>query len=367
MAGQSNQFVHLHVHSQYSLLDGACRIADMVKRAKDLNQPALAITDHGSLSGIIDFYNQANAVGVKPILGIEAYMAPGSRHDRTTTGVKDGGYHLLLLASDHQGYRNLLKLSSIAYTEGFYYKPRIDKETLKAHSAGLVATSACLGGEIPMALMQDNRKKARELAELYISIFGTDRFFIEVQKHIVEQDKVNPELMDLAQKLGVGCVATNDVHFLLAEDHAPHDCLCCISTGRLISDESRMKYPTQLYLKSSAEMYAAQDHRQWTEACENSVRIAEMCNVELNFKQSFAPVVKIEKESAESTRVAAAARRTGTPFPLRPPPPAPPPGSTPSAPLTASSPSTTSATRTSPPPTSNATATTPSASSPRPA
>lgn len=297
MASSPNQFVHLHVHSQYSLLDGACRIGDMVKRAKELDQPALAITDHGCLFGVIDFYNKAVEAGIKPIVGIEAYMAPGARTDRQTTGVKDGGYHLLLLAQNRQGYGNLLKLSSIAYTEGFYYKPRIDKEVLKAHSAGLIATSACLGGEIPGALMQDNRKKAKEIAELYLSIFGPDRFFIEIQKHIPEQDKVNPELTDLASRLGIGCVATNDVHFLLADDHAPHDCLCCISTGKLISDESRMKYPTQLYLKSSAEMYAAQDHREWTRACENSVRIADMCAVELNFKQSFAPVVKIRKES----------------------------------------------------------------------
>ncbi len=300
MALSPSQFVHLHVHSQYSLLDGACRIGDMVKRAKELDQPALAITDHGCLFGVIDFYNKAVEAGIKPIVGIEAYMAPGARSDRQTTGAKDGGYHLLLLAQNRIGYGNLLKLSSIAYTEGFYYKPRIDKEVLKKYSEGLIATSACLGGEIPGALMQDNRKKAREIAEIYLSIFGPDRFFIEIQKHIAEQDQVNPELTDLASRLGIGCVATNDVHFLLADDHAPHDCLCCISTGKLISDESRMKYPTQLYMKSSAEMYAAQDHLEWTKACENSVRIAQMCELELNFKQSFAPVVKIEKKSEDT-------------------------------------------------------------------
>jgi DNA polymerase-3 subunit alpha len=204
MASSPNQFVHLHVHSQYSLLDGACRIGDMVKRAKELEQPALAITDHGCLFGVIDFYNKAVAEGIKPIVGIEAYMAPGSRTDRQTTGVKDGGYHLLLLAQNREGYGNLLKLSSIAYTEGFYYKPRIDKETLTRHAKGLIATSACLGGEIPAALMQDNRKKAREIAEIYLSIFGPDHFFIELQKHNPEQDKVNPEMSDLAAKLGIG-------------------------------------------------------------------------------------------------------------------------------------------------------------------
>ena len=294
-AKADKSFVHLHVHSQYSLLDGACRTDRLIARAKELEQPAVAVTDHGCLFGLVDFYSKAVDAGIKPIVGIEAYMAPGSRHDRTSTGVKDGGYHLLLLAENREGYQNLLKLGSIAYTEGFYYKPRIDKETLKAHSAGLVATSACLGGEIPSALMKDDRQKAKEIAETYLEVFGPDRFFIELQKHIREQDEVNPHLMDLADRLGIGCVATNDVHFLLADDHAPHDCLCCISTGKLLSDESRMKYPTQLYLKSSSEMYAAMPGDKWREACENTLRIAEMCNVELDFNANHAPVVKIEK------------------------------------------------------------------------
>ncbi|MEZ6191716.1 MAG: DNA polymerase III subunit alpha, partial [Phycisphaerales bacterium] len=291
---KARPFVHLHVHSQYSLLDGACKIGDMVKRAKELDQPALAITDHGCLFGAIDFYSKAVAAGVKPIVGIEAYMAADSRKNRTATGVKDGGYHLLLLAQNHAGYRNLLKLGSIAYTEGFYYKPRIDKEVLAQYSDGLICTSACLGGEIPNALMKDDRKRAKEIAETYLELFGPDRFFIELQKHIPEQDQVNPELMDLADRLGIGCVATNDVHFLLEHDHGPHDALCCISTGKLVSDESRMKYPTQLYLKSTSQMYAAMDHPKWIEACENTLRIAEMCELELDFSTSHAPVVKIE-------------------------------------------------------------------------
>lgn len=288
-------FVHLHVHSQYSLLDGACKTGDLVKRAKALDQSAIAITDHGCLFGVVDFYSKAVAAGVKPIIGIEAYMAAESRKNRTATGVKDGGYHLLLLAQNQVGYQNLLKLGSIAYTEGFYYKPRIDKEVLKEYSEGLVCTSACLGGEIPSALMKDDRKRAKEIAETYLEIFGPDRFFIELQKHIREQDQVNPELMDLADRLGIGCVATNDVHFLLEDDHAPHDALCCISTGKLVSDESRMKYPTQLYLKSSEQMYAAMDHPKWIEACENTLRIAGMCELELDFDANHAPVVKIEE------------------------------------------------------------------------
>jgi DNA polymerase-3 subunit alpha len=311
----SRGFVHLHVHSQYSLLDGACRIGDLAKRAKELGQEAIAITDHGCLFGAIDFYTKAVAEGVKPIVGIEAYMAPGSRHDRQTTGVKDGGYHLLLLAQNRVGYANLLKLASVAYTEGFYYKPRIDKEVLAAHSDGLICTSACLGGEIPAALLRDDRAKAKELAEIYLRLFGPERFFIELQKHVPEQDRINPELMDLADRMGIGCVATNDVHFLLEADHAPHGVLCCISTGKLLSDESRLRYPRQLYLKSAAEMYAAMGHPKWAEACENTVRIAARCELELDFSASHAPVVKIErseepKGKKKSTAAADAATTT---------------------------------------------------------
>lgn len=289
-------FVHLHVHSQYSLLDGACRTGDLVRRAVELEQPALAVTDHGSLFGVINFYNKAVAAGIKPILGIEAYMAPQSRHDRQTTGVKDGGYHLLLLAENLTGYRNLLKLASIAYTEGFYYKPRIDKEVLRQFCGGLIATSACLGGEIPMALAHSDHKLARQIAETYVDIFGQDNFFIELQKHIPEQDQINPELMKLGNELGVGCVATNDVHFLLADDHTPHDVLCCISTGKLLTDETRMRYPQQLYLKSSAEMYAAMDDPRWEQACDHTRLITDRCNVDLDFNTSYAPVVKVEHE-----------------------------------------------------------------------
>lgn len=315
-ATNRKSFVHLHVHSTFSLLDGACRTADLVQRAKTLEQPSIAITDHGCLFGAVDFYTKARDAGVKPIVGIEAYMT-ADRHNRESTGVKDGGYHLLLLAQNHTGYRNLLKLGSIAYTEGFYYKPRIDKEVLRAHSEGLIATSACLGGEIASALMKDQRKQAKEIAETYIDIFGPDKFFIELQKHIREQDQVNPELIDLAERLGVGTVATNDVHFLLAEDHAPHDALCCISTGKLVSDESRMKYPTQLYLKSSDEMYRAMDHPKWREACENTLRISEMCELELDFKANYAPVVKIEKAAnngapARARKAAASAHPEGS-------------------------------------------------------
>jgi DNA polymerase-3 subunit alpha len=228
-------------------------VQDLVKRAKALGMSALAITDHGCMFGVIEFFNECKKEGIKPILGMEAYMAPGDRRERSTPGGNPGeaAYHLLLLAQNLEGYRNLIKLSSIAYREGFYYKPRIDKQVLAEFSRGIIATSACLGGEVCSAFLKRDAKAARQIAETYVQIFGPDRFFIEVQKQgIREQDMVNPELVELARKLGVGIVGTNDVHFLNKEDHFAHDVLCCISMGRLISDEGRLKYPEHLYLKS---------------------------------------------------------------------------------------------------------------------
>ncbi|HLL90773.1 MAG TPA: DNA polymerase III subunit alpha, partial [Tepidisphaeraceae bacterium] len=284
-------FVHLHVHTHYSMLDGACKIPLLAKRVKALGMDSIAITDHGCMFGAIEFYNSCRAEGVKPIIGFEAYVAPGDRRDKST-GAGDSSFHLLLLAENLEGYKNLLKLSSASYQrDSFYYKPRIDKELLREHAKGIIATSACLGGEVASALMKRNGTFAREVAELYAGIFGPDRFFIEVQKHIKEQDEVNPELVEIAKKLGVGLVATNDVHFLNKEDHHAHDCLCCISMGRLISDENRLKYPTELYLKSPAEMKQAMGH--WPEAIENTVRIAKMCNLELDFGKQYAPVYKV--------------------------------------------------------------------------
>src|SRR4051794_24851361 len=255
----ASSFVHLHVHTHYSLLDGANKIPELVKRCKELGMDSLAITDHGCMFGVIEFFNECKKEGIKPILGMEAYMAPGDRRERSTPGGNAGeaAYHLLLLAKDLEGYKNLIKLSSIAYREGFYYKPRIDKEVLRAHSKGLIATSACLGGEVSSALMKRDAKNARAIAEEYISIFEKDHFFIEVQKHIKEQNTVNPELAEIAKKLGVGIVGTNDVHFLTKHDHYAHDVLCCISMGKLITDEGRMKYPKEIYLKSPKEMQEA--------------------------------------------------------------------------------------------------------------
>ena len=287
----ADQFVHLHVHTHYSMLDGACRIPDLVKRTKELGMTSLAISDHGCMYGAIEFYNACRAGGIKPIIGLEAYMAPKSRHDRVQVD-GESAYHLLLLAQNLEGYQNLIKLSSLSYREGFYYKPRIDKDILKEYSKGIIATSSCLGGEVATNFMKGRKMaQAKEIAETYLSIFGPDRFFIEVQKHIKEQDAVNPELADLADKVGVGLVGTNDVHFLTAEDHHAHDCLCCISTGRLITDENRMKYPSQLFLKSPAEMKDAL--KGFPQAMENTVRIAEMCDLQLDFSKRYAPVYKV--------------------------------------------------------------------------
>jgi DNA polymerase-3 subunit alpha len=293
----SPSFVHLHVHTHYSLLDGACQVGPLIKRTKALGMDSIAITDHGCLFGLIDFYQEAKKEGIKPILGMESYMAPGDRRERSTPGGNSGeaAYHLLLLAENIEGYQNLLRLGSIAYREGFYYKPRIDKEVLREYSKGLICTSACLGGEIPSAFLKRDYKAAKAVAETYLEIFGPERFYIEVQKQgVKEQDVVNPELADLARKLGVGLVATNDVHFLNKEDHDAHDVLCCISMGRLITDQNRLIYPKELYLKSPAEMNEAVG--QWDGAIANTVEIAKRCNVELDFSKRYAPVYRVPKE-----------------------------------------------------------------------
>lgn len=288
-----DSFAHLHVHTHYSLLDGACKVPDLVKRAKALGMDSLAITDHGCMFGVIEFFNECKKEGIKPILGMEAYMAPADRRDRSGNA-GDAAYHLLLLAENIEGYRNLLKLSSLAYREGFYYKPRIDKETLREFRGGLIATSACLGGEIPSAFLKRDAKAARKVAETYLEIFGPDRFYIEVQKHVAEQDQVNPELAEIARHMGLGLVATNDVHFLNKDDHFAHDVLCCISMGRLITDEGRLKYPTQLYLKSPQEMREALG--QYDGAIDNTLRIAAMCNLDLDFSKKYAPVYRVPRE-----------------------------------------------------------------------
>jgi DNA polymerase-3 subunit alpha len=288
-------FTHLHLHSQYSLLDGAINFDKLLNRCKKLDMDAVAVTDHGNIFGLVEFYTKAVAAHIKPIIGIEAYVAPGSRFDRTKTTITDAAYHLLLLAENNTGYQNLLKLASIGYLEGFYYRPRIDKEILAELNDGLIATSSCFKGQIPMAIANGDEKAAMTAAESYVKIFGQDRFFIEIQKHEADStnspqdDKPNIQqgLIDIATKMGLGLVVTNDVHFLQAEDYEAHNCLCAISTGKRADDPDRMIYPPDVYLKSPEQMREL--FAKNAEACDNTLTIANRCNVELDLKQHHAP------------------------------------------------------------------------------
>ncbi len=286
----TRRFVHLHVHTHYSLLDGATRIEALVRKAREQGSPAVAVTDHGNLFGAIEFYQAALKAGVKPIIGCEVYMAPGDRRNREPCGIEDASYHLLLLAQNLTGYHNLLKLTSRAYREGFYYRPRIDKDILREHAEGLICTSTCLGGEVPQALIARNRRLAEDVARSYLEIFGPDRFFIEVQDHgLKEQREINPELADVARRLGCGIIATNDVHYLEHDDAGAHDVLCCISTGKKLDDQDRLRFETdQFYLKSADEMHACLGD--FPEALANTLRVAEMCNLDLDFTRVHAPV-----------------------------------------------------------------------------
>jgi DNA polymerase III subunit alpha len=269
-------FVHLHCHSEYSLLDGANRIGDLIRRAKEFEQPALALTDHGCMFGAWVFQEQARKAGIKPIIGMEAYVAPGSRHDRGRTKGEKGYYHLVLLARDFEGYRNLSKLTSLGYTEGFYGKPRIDREVLARHAEGLIVTSACLAGEIAQHLMEDRWEQAREAVAWHQEVFR-DRYYLEVQGHDSEgQDELNRRIFRLAEETGVPLVATNDAHFLRAEDHQAHDVLLCIGLGKDFNDPDRMKYDGQLYFKSGDEMRERFPGR--PDVLENTLRIADECN-----------------------------------------------------------------------------------------
>ncbi len=310
----SRSFVHLHVHSQYSLLDGANRMDRLVARTKELGMDALAVTDHGNLFGAVDFYNRAKSAGIKPILGIEAYVAPdvgdrvSNRKDRTHTGVSDGGFHLVLLAQNLSGWQNLLKLSSDSYIHGFYYKPRMDKTTLSEWGGGLIAINGHLGSSIAFHLTnyvktndEGHWQRALEEARWHAEVFGPDeqgepRFYVELQRHIEEQEAINPHLIRLARELDLPLVCDNDAHFLLSSDWDAHDSLVCISMGKIKDDEDRIRYPEDLYLKSPDEMWDLfGDYKDGAgrEAYENTVKIAERCNVEIDMTQNHAPVVKI--------------------------------------------------------------------------
>ena len=276
-------FTHLHVHTEYSLLDGSSKIKELVDRAKELGMDSMAITDHGVMYGVIDFYRAARAVGIKPIIGCEVYVAPGSRFDREASSGEDRYYHLILLAENNQGYQNLMKIVSKGFVDGFYYKPRVDLEILRQYHEGIIALSACLAGEVQRYLERGLYQQGKEAALRYEEIFGKNNFFLELQDHgIPAQKTVNQALLRMSAETGIELVATNDVHYTFAEDAVPHDILLCIQTGKKVTDENRMRYEGgQFYCKSEDEMRALFPYAQ--EALDNTHKIAERCNVEIEF------------------------------------------------------------------------------------
>jgi DNA polymerase-3 subunit alpha len=286
------QFVHLHLHTQYSLLDGANQIEPLVQQVKGFGMPAVAITDHGNMFGAVEFYQKALAGGVKPILGCEAYLAPGSRHAREGHLAHNDYYHLILLAATRTGYQNLIKLVSKAYLEGFYYKPRMDKELLQQHHEGLIALSGCLSGEVPYLIGQKDLDGATRTAGEYRELFGTDHYYLEVQANGLEHQRLaNRGLVEIHKKLGIPLAATNDCHYLKKEDARPHDVMLCLQTGKTINDPNRLRFDTdQLYVKSTEEMLAA--FAELPDAVRNTCRIAEQCDLKLAFNQSFLPQYK---------------------------------------------------------------------------
>ena len=300
MSGRS--FVHLHTHTEFSMLDGAARISDVVRAAVEDGQPAVGITDHGNMYGILDFYKACRSAGVNPVIGTEAYMAAESRRERPvrrgrmdddTGGDAEGGqklyYHLTLLAENDRGYRNLMALSSAAYLEGYYYKPRIDWELLERHHEGLIATTGCLGGVVLQALLAGDEPRAKALAARLQDIFGRDSLFVEVQDHgIPAQHRTNPQLVEIARSLGAPLLATNDSHYTHRGDAVAHDALLCVQTGAAIADPNRFKFEgDEHYLKTATEMRHL--FSELPEACDNTLLIAERANVEIELGRPSLP------------------------------------------------------------------------------
>lgn len=283
----NGDFVHLHVHTEYSLLDGSGKVPELIARAKELGMKSIAITDHGVMYGCVEFYKAAKEQGIKPIIGCEIYVAAKSMYDKTNNKENET-HHLVLLVKDETGYQNLMKIVSKASIEGFYYKPRVDHEFLRQHCEGIIATSACLGGEVQSNLLNGNKKKAAEIALLYKDIFK-DGFYLELQYHnIDEQLRVNEDLAALSKELGIPLIATNDVHYINKEDARAHDVLLCVQTGKTVDEENRMRYPShEFYLKSPEEMYKIFSYV--PEALNNTVKIAQQCSFDYEFHVSKLP------------------------------------------------------------------------------
>jgi len=288
---QHSNFIHLHLHTQYSLLDGAIRHDDLFSLAREYKMSALAMTDHGNMFGAIEFYEKAQHYGIKPIIGCEVYVAPESRFDKgRDSGTTEASFHLILLVKNIKGYKNLCRLVTSAYLEGFYYRPRVDKELLRAHNEGLIALSSCLHGEVPYLLNSGNKEKALKVAEEYKAIFDNNRFFLELQDNkLPEQKRVNEGLLEISKRLNIPVVATNDCHYLRREEAKAHDMLLCIQTGKTVNTADRLKFKTdEFYFKSPQEMEAS--FSAYPEAVRNTIEIAERCNLELKLKEYHLPV-----------------------------------------------------------------------------
>lgn len=294
-------FAHLHVHTEYSLLDGSNKIKEYVKRVKELGMDSAAITDHGVMYGVIDFYRAAKAEGIKPIIGCEVYVAPNSRFDKELTGGDDRYYHLVLLAENNIGYANLMKIVSKGFTEGYYYKPRVDMEVLEKYHEGIIALSACLAGEVARYIQKGLYEEAKKSALKYQACFGKDNYFLELQDHgMPEQATVNQALLRMSRELDIPLVATNDVHYTYAEDEKSHDILLCIQTGKRLSDENRMRYDGgQYFVKSEEEMKGLFPYA-W-EAVENTQMIADRCNVEIEFGVTKLPHFEVPEGYTSET------------------------------------------------------------------
>ena len=298
---EHSDFIHLHVHSQYSLLDGAIRFEEACDLAKKYRMDALALTDHGNMFGVIEFYQMAIKHGIKPIVGCEIYVSPGSRFEKKTVEGTEGAYHLTLLVKNRTGYFNLIKLVSLAHLEGFYYKPRVDKELLSKYNEGLIALSGCLKGEIAAHAGRGEMKKAIQSAEEYQKIFDDRRFFIEIQNNGVEnQLLVNDRLLEIGHQLSLPVVATNDCHYLHRKDAKAHEVLLCIQTGKTLQDSDRMKFSSdEFYFKSPQEM--GDLFQNTPEAITHTLEIAEQCNLELRFEEKHIPRIVVPSgESLDS-------------------------------------------------------------------